>query len=100
MEAWKTLFDDFLKKKQPEDFRPFDRGDYLLYVDGLPRCVGIQRFLESRGIELELGSPDDSLEKETVFGLGNKKNIIFNEYLQQKGTNVFQSTVDIVVQLR
>jgi hypothetical protein len=48
-EAWKQLFDEFLKIKEGDKFQPFDIKDYNRYVDGLPRYDGIITFLQSRG---------------------------------------------------
>ena len=66
-EAWKRLFDDFLRARSErtgEPFRPFDAaGDYLRYVDGKPRFEGVASFLESRGIELPWGEPGDGEDK-------------------------------------
>lgn len=102
--AWKQLFDEFLgeySEKKSEPFRPFDKEqDYLLYVDGKPRYDGIQSFLQSRGIELPFGSPDDPPEKQTVCGLGNRKNGYFRSYLKEHGVDVFASTISVVRQLR
>ena len=51
--AWKQMFDEFLRKRDGDDFKPFDaHDDYDEYVDGKPRADGIRSFLESRGIEL------------------------------------------------
>jgi hypothetical protein len=61
--AWKQMFDDYLRARAERDgtpFRPFDvKDDYGPYVDGRPRLDGTRGFLESRGIELPEGSPDD-----------------------------------------
>jgi len=75
--AWKRTFDDYLKKKLKE-FKEFTYKDYLLYVDGKPRYEGVRSFLSSRNIKLAWGAPSDSPEKETICGLGNKKNIFFS----------------------
>src|SRR5213592_3367260 len=77
-QAWKTMFDEFLRRwadQQGEEFRPFDKGsDYDEYVDGKPRLDGVRSFLESRGIELPDGSADDPPDADTVHGLGTRKN--------------------------
>jgi len=50
-EAWKQMFDAFLKRRadeRREEFVPFDpRSDYDRYVDGKPRYDGVRSFLES-----------------------------------------------------
>jgi alpha,alpha-trehalase len=102
--AWKTMFDDFLKRRaerRQEPFDPFDdEGDYLRYVDGKPRYDGVASFLASRGIELAYGSPDDPPGRETVCGLGNRKNQIYRETIEQGGVKVFPSSVRFIRRLR
>lgn len=97
--AWKEMFDEFLENHAKENNRPFmqfSSDDYLQYVDGKPRQHGVTSFLESRGIELPLGDPDDEPGKHTVWGLGNKKNISFQKIIKTEGPEVFQSSVDFV----
>ncbi|MEX1013518.1 MAG: trehalose-phosphatase [Waddliaceae bacterium] len=102
--AWKRLFDQFLKERSEEFNEPFipfaEEKDYLSYVDGKPRAEGVKSFLESRGIELPLGSPDDSPDKQTVWGLGNKKNQFFVEELETRGVEAFPSTLQLIHELR
>ncbi len=102
--AWKRLFDDFLREtstRRGEDFQPFDIDlDYRRYVDGKPRYDGIRSFLESRGIRLQFGSPGDGPEAETVCGLGNRKSSIFQEELAAGGVERYESTVNLIVELR
>lgn len=97
--AWKELFDEYLKKvaeAEGKPFVPFEDDDYFQYVDGKPRYDGVKSFLASRGIELPWGSPDDTPDKETVCGLGNKKNALYNEYIGTKGVHVFRSTEKLI----
>jgi beta-phosphoglucomutase family hydrolase len=110
--AWKQMFDEFLKaraKKTPvlsvaeggEPFREFTHtDDYLPYVDGKPRYKGVASFLESRGIDLPYGDPTDSPDQETVCGLGNRKNQLFNEMIAQGNVEVFSTTVDFIKELQ
>lgn len=102
--SWKRLFDGFLNEEAAASCgkspRPFGEDDYLLYVDGKPRDEGVRSFLESRGISLPQGTPDDSPGGKTVCGLGNRKNLLFNEHLDKDGVEVFQSTVDMIGGLR
>lgn len=101
-ESWKELFDQFLREKYgDEGFTPFSiKTDYRDYVDGMPRYQGVKSFLDSRGISLPFGNVDDSPEAETVCGLGNRKNRIFNRSIQQKGVDVYETSVDLIHQLR
>lgn len=102
--AWKRMFDDYLKevaKREDAPFEPFEIDpDYFRYVDGKPRYNGVDSFLRSRGIELEWGSPKDPPEAETVCGLGNRKNALFNDVLKEQGCKVFQTSVDLVRRLK
>ena len=69
-QAWKQMFDDFLHtwaERTDVPFEAFDRPtDYDEYVDGKPRLEGVRSFLESRGIDLPMGSPSDPPERETA----------------------------------
>ena len=76
------------------EFSPFDaREDYLRYVDGKPRYDGVQSFLESRGIALPRGKPEDAAEMETVCGLGNRKNALFLAELKEHGVEPYETTI-------
>jgi len=102
--CWKKMFDEFLQgylAEKGEPFQPFDIDtDYRLYVDGKPRYDGVRSFLESRGIELPQGSPDDALEERTVCGLGNRKDELFNEMVRSEGVEPYEGTIDWVRSLR
>ena len=98
--VWKRLFDEYLEKNAKGDWKPFDDEDYRRYVDGKPRYEGVKSFLESRGIHLPYGSPEDKPEKETVSGLGNRKNRYFNEVIERDGVDVYQPAVHLLRQLR
>jgi beta-phosphoglucomutase family hydrolase len=101
--AWKKMFDNYLKTRETEynePFKPFTQSEYLAYVDGKPRYDGVKSFLESRNIEIPFGTPDDRPEKETVCGLGNKKNAAFNEVLSTEGVEVYPSTVAFMKALK
>ncbi len=102
--AWKQMFDEFLQayaEKTGEPFREFTHtDDYLPYVDGKPRYKGVASFLESRGIDLHYGDPSDPPDQETVCGLGNRKNQLFNEMIAQGNVEVFSTTVDFIKELQ
>src|SRR6201996_8297155 len=98
--AWKQTFDAFLEKwaaAHGEKFVPFDSGaDYNEYVDGKPRYDGVRSFLESRGIKLPEGSPDDPAEAETICGIGNRKNDLVQELIDRDGVEVYPGSVAFV----
>jgi beta-phosphoglucomutase family hydrolase len=92
--AWKHTFDEFLRRRQGPDFRPFDEhADYDEYVDGKPREDGVRDFLASRGIVLPEGDPDDGPEQETIHGVGNRKNDELTRRIQLDGVQVFPGSL-------
>lgn len=103
-QAWKQMFDEFLRRWERERGEPFREftlaGDYRNFVDGRPRYQGVGAFLESRGIQLPAGSAGDAPDCETVCGLGNRKNELFNRIVGTDGVRVFDSTVAFIQALR
>jgi beta-phosphoglucomutase family hydrolase len=92
--AWGEMFDAYLRERDGGGFTPFDRGaDYTRYVDGKPRADGVRSFLESRGIALPDGDPDDGPDRETVHGLGARKNDLVLELIERDGVEVFPRSV-------
>src|SRR5262249_59780583 len=85
--ARKQMFDAYLQERAGrtgDAFVPFDElKDYDEYVDGKPRYDGVRSFLVSRGIELPEGNPDDPPGRETVCGLGDRKNELVLERLRR-----------------
>ncbi len=101
--AWKNMFDEYLMTLANADgneFIEFTPQDYLTYVDGKPRYEGVKSFLDSRNISLPYGDPSDGGEKDTICGLGNRKNEAFNEVLAKEGVEVYPSTVKLLEQLK
>jgi beta-phosphoglucomutase family hydrolase len=102
--AWKRLFDEYLRARADrtgEPFEPFDiDADYRRYVDGKPRYDGVRSFLDARHIEVPWGDPADPPARETVCGLGNRKNGFFLEYLRAHGAKAYPSTVALVREAR
>ena len=100
--AWKQTFDAYLRSREHVPRQPFEEftsADYLAYVDGRPRYKGVQAFLNSRGINLDYGSPGDIPGRGTVCGLGNQKNSLFNRLLED-GVKIFDSSIALVRNLR
>ena len=84
--AWAELFADY-------DFTP---ADYLRYVDGKPRYDGVRSFLESRGVRLPEGHPDDPPGDTTVCAMGNRKNLLFNEIIERDGITPYPGSVALL----
>ncbi len=101
--AWKRLFDSFLEARGDsagEDTRPFDAEDYRRHVDGKPRYDGVRDFLASRGIDLPRGDPSDPADRETICGLGNRKNIYFHEWLAANRVRAFPDALEFIRAVR
>lgn len=98
--AWKDTFDAYLAERlqhgQP-GFQPFDvDDDYRSYVDGKPRYEGVRSFLAARGIALPYGDPADGPERETICGIGNRKDALFEQRLRVGGAQHYASTVALI----
>jgi len=102
--AWKRMFDEFLGQwttRTGQEFVPFDAGaDYDNYVDGRPRLEGTRSFLQSRGIDLPEGSPEDPPGTLTVHGLSNRKNDLVLRMLREDGVEVYDGSVRYVQAVR
>jgi beta-phosphoglucomutase family hydrolase len=97
--AWQETFDACLRRWAPPDIppAPFDPGaDYDQYVDGRARADGVRCFLASRRVTLPVGEPDDPPERDTVHGVGNRKNQILLRRIRNDGVQVFEDSVTYV----
>ena len=98
--AWKRMFDEYLQcraDREGEAFVPFDASaDYNEYVDGKPRYEGVRSFLQSRGIDLPDGTPEDPPSAETVDGLGNRKNELVLELIERDGVDAYEGSIRYV----
>jgi HAD superfamily hydrolase (TIGR01509 family) len=52
----------------------------------------VRSFLTARGITLPEGAPDDDPSSETVNGLGNRKNELFQQTIHEDGVKVFDGS--------
>jgi beta-phosphoglucomutase family hydrolase len=95
--AWKEMFDAFLRKRADATgvpFVPFDAvADYDTYVDGKPRDDGTRSFLDGRGIHLPEGQDDDPPARDTIHGLGSRKNEIVLRRIRQDGVKPYPGSV-------
>jgi beta-phosphoglucomutase family hydrolase len=96
-EAWKRMFDEYLRERLGPNAEPFDIGrDYGLYVDGKPREDGVRDFLASRGIELPEGTPEDGPKVDSVYGVGKRKNVLVLKLIEERGVDVYEGSVRFV----
>ena len=94
--AWRETFDAYLQERAERDgtrFVPFDpKADYETYVDGKPRADGVRDFLQSRGIRLPDGDPDDPPTKQTVNGIANRKNHRLLQLIRAGGVQAYEGS--------
>jgi beta-phosphoglucomutase family hydrolase len=104
-QAWKQMFDDFLRdwaQRTGERFQEFDRPTdyYDGYVDGKPRLSGVHSFLQSRGIGIPMGSPSDAPGEETLHALGTCKTNLVLDLIQDQGVEPYAGSVMFVERVR
>ncbi len=58
--------------------------------------TGVASFLESRGIELPQGTPEDPPDAQTVDGLGNRKNELVLKLIHDDGVEAYEGSVRYV----
>ena len=86
--------DDFLRRREGDGFRPFDRvKEYDDLVDGKPRVDGVRAFLAAREIDLPEGSPDDGPDADTVAGLAARKDRLFLAKVKRDGVKPYPGSV-------
>jgi beta-phosphoglucomutase family hydrolase len=90
MRAWNRLFTSYLAE---HGAAPYTEQDYFSHIDGKPRYDGVRSLLESRGITLPEGTPDDAPDAETVCGLGNRKNAEFTAELAEHGVEPYPGSL-------
>ncbi|QYF88717.1 HAD family phosphatase [Arthrobacter sp. PAMC25284] len=92
--AWQELFDGFLRSAP--DAQPYRESDYFDHIDGKPRFDGVRDFLASRNIVLPEGPLDDDPGNDTVHGLGNRKNKVFNDIVAAGGVRPYEGSVRFI----
>ena len=102
--AWKEMFDEFLRdyaQRTGTEFVPFDsHHEYDAFVDGKPRLDGTRSFLESRGIHLPEGTPDDAPGTPTIYGLSNRKNDLVLAKIAAGGVQVYEGSITYIKAVR
>lgn len=91
--AWRELFAPYLATRGAA---PYQESDYFEHLDGRQRYDGVAALLASRGLSLSRGTPEDPPEAETVCGLGNRKNTVFQRVLDEEGVAPFAGAVALV----
>ena len=98
--AWKELFDSALSEIAGEPQPEFTAEDYLNFVDGRPREDGVRTLLEARNLLVPEGDPSDGADQLTINGLASRKQGYFEAVLARDGAAVFDTTVELIHELR
>lgn len=92
--AWQELFDGYLQDVPAA--AGYRESDYFDHIDGKPRFDGVRDFLASRSIVLPEGPTDDDPASNTVQGLGNRKNKVFNDIIRAGGVEAYEGSVRFI----
>lgn len=83
MHAWETMFTELFAAW--EITPPYTERDYFDHLDGKKRYDGVAALLRSRDVEVPWGDPSDPVTADTVCGIGNRKNVVFERVLRAEG---------------
>lgn len=95
-QAWNRMFTAFLAER---GVAPYTEQDYFDYLDGRRRDEGVSALVDSRNIELPMGSEDDGPEVDSVHGLGARKNQDFLALLEE-GIAAYPGSLELLEQIR
>lgn len=83
MHAWQTMFEELFAAWDITP--PYTERDYFDHLDGKKRYDGVASLLRSRDVEVPWGDPTDPPTADTVCGIGNRKNAVFERVLRAEG---------------
>lgn len=92
--AWAELFTELFTRMGIEP--SYSDRDYFTYLDGKPRFDGVRHLLASRKLTLAEGEPEDPAHSDTVMGLGNTKNEIFETIVRSEGVQAYPGSVEFI----
>ena len=98
MRAWRTMFEELFATWALHP--PYTERDYFDYLDGKKRYDGVASLLRSRDVEVPWGDPSDDPSKDTVCGIGNRKNVFFARVLREEGIAPYPGSLALVDRLR
>lgn len=83
MHAWQTMFEELFAAWEISP--AYTERDYFDHLDGKKRYDGVAALLRSRDIEVPWGDASDAPSSDTVCGIGNRKNAVFERVLRADG---------------
>lgn len=94
MHAWQTMFEELFDAWNIAP--PYTERDYFDHLDGKKRYDGVAALLRSRDVEVPWGDPSDPPTADTVCGIGNRKNAVFERVLRAEGIVPFAGTMRVL----
>lgn len=94
MHAWRTMFEELFADWGITP--PYTDDDYFASLDGKKRYDGVASLLRSRDVEVPWGAPDDPPSADTVCGIGNRKNLVFERVLRQDGIAPYPGSIALL----
>ena len=94
MHAWQTMFDELFDAWDITP--PYEERDYFDHLDGKKRYDGVAALLRSRDVEVPWGDPSDPPAADTVCGIGNRKNAVFERVLRAEGIDPYPGTMRVL----
>lgn len=94
MHAWRTMFEELFAAW--EITPPYTDEDYFASLDGKKRYDGVASLLRSRDVEVPWGHPDDPPEADTICGIGNRKNVVFERVLRKDGIAAYPGSIALL----
>ncbi|MCR2812738.1 beta-phosphoglucomutase family hydrolase [Microbacterium sp. zg.Y1090] len=98
MHAWQTMFTELFAAWGITP--PYTEQDYFLHLDGKKRYDGVAALLRSRDVEVPWGEPSDPPSADTVCGIGNRKNLVFERVLRQDGIAAYPGSLRLLDKLQ
>jgi len=98
MHAWQTMFTELFTAWGITP--PYSEQDYFLHLDGKKRYDGVASLLRSRDVEVPWGDPSDDPSLDTVCGIGNRKNLVFEQVLRAEGIAPYPGSLRLLEKLQ
>ena len=94
MHAWQTMFEELFAAWDITP--PYTERDYFDHLDGKKRYDGVASLLRSRDVEVPWGDPSDPPTADTVCGIGNRKNAVFERVLRAEGIAAYPGSLRLL----
>ena len=98
MHAWQTMFEALFTAWDITP--PYTERDYFDHLDGKKRYDGVASLLRSRDVEVPWGDPSDDPSVDTICGIGNRKNVVFERVLRADGIAPYPGSLALVEKLQ